>query len=519
MRPRLSSRSASETLSLTCHLSPGSTSRLRRALLERSIPIALNRRCGVRSSAGSWSTPSWAPGRWTTTSCEQFRVACHAVVVGVAPETRYANSGRLVIAYQDAGDDRVPVVWIPGFVSHVEIQRELPCWYGFIERIERFARLVTFDKRGTGLSDRSLGVGTLEDRMDDIRAVYDACGLDRASIVATSEGGPLAILFAATYPERVSHLVLYSTYAYVARSSDEISTFASAIEAGWGTGLMAGLVVQHVDDGARAALARFERYACTPSMAGEKHRSDSALDVRGVLGVVSVPTLVLHNRNDPFLPIERSRSLAEEIPGAQFIVMDGDFHTSWRADDYDEMAGHIEQFITGTRVIEDRSDRVLTTILFSDIVGSTAQAANFGDRHWRHVLDDHDQVVRNELNQYRGREISTTGDGFFAAFDGPARAVRCGVAITDAVRRIGVEVRVGVHTGECEVRDDDLAGIAVHIGARVASLAAPGEVLVTSTVRELVAGSGLRFEPRGTHQLKGVPGDWNVFSVDHPTPK
>jgi class 3 adenylate cyclase len=436
-------------------------------------------------------------------------------LVGVAPATRYAKCGHLVIAYQDGGGDGVPVVWVPGFVSHVEIQRELPCLYGFTERVERFARLITFDKRGTGLSDRSLGVGTLEDRMDDIRAVYDACDLDRANIVAVSEGGPLAVLFAATYPERVDHLVLYGSYAYGSRPADAVSAAASAMEAGWGTGFMAGSVVQHVDEGARAALARFERYACTPSMVAEKSVSDAALDVRGVLGVLDVPTLVLHNLGDPFVSIEASRVVADGIPNARFIEMDGDFHASWRPDDYDELVGHIEEFVTGTRVVENRSDRVLTTVLFSDIVGSTAQAADFGDRQWRHVLDDHDQVVRAELNQYRGREISTTGDGFFAAFDGPARAVRCGVAITEAVRRLGVEVRVGVHTGECEARGTDLAGIAVHIGARVASLAAPGEVLVTSTVRDLVAGSGLRFEQRGAHQLKGVPDAWNIFAVDH----
>ena len=433
----------------------------------------------------------------------------------MAPETRYAKSGQLAIAYQDGGGGGVPVVWVPGLASHVEIQRELPCSAGFIERMEQFARLITFDKRGTGLSDRSLGVGTLEDRMDDIRAVYDACGLDRASIVGVSEGGPLSILFAAAYPERVSHLVLYGAYANSARSAEEIAEYASELEAGWGTGLMAGLVVQHVDEAARAALARFERYACTPTMAAEKMRSDSALDVRGVLAAVGVPTLVMHNRDDPFMPIAGSRAIADGIPCARFVELNGDFHVSWRADDYDEMVGQIEEFLTGTRGVEDRADRVLTTILFTDIVGSTAQAADVGDRLWRRVLDDHDRVVRAELARYRGREIDTTGDGFFAAFDGPARAVRCGVAITEAVRPLGLEVRVGVHTGECELRGDNLAGIAVHIGARVASLAGSGEVLVTSTVRDLVAGSGLRFDKRGTHKLKGVPGDWNVLAVDH----
>ena len=409
--------------------------------------------------------------------------------MGVAPETRYAKSGHLVIAYQDGGGDRMPVVWVPGFVSHVEIQRELPCFYGIIERIERFARLITFDKRGTGLSDRSLGVGTLEDRMDDIRAVYDACGLDGRAL----SGSPRVVrLPSCSLPRTRSGSTTWCCTAPMRAMSGPRTRSQrplSAIEAGWGTGMLAGLVVQHVEESARGALARFERYACTPTMAAEKSLADAALDVRGVLGAVGVPTLVVHNRDDPFVPIARSRAVAGGIPNARFIELNGDFHVSWRADDYEEFVGQIEEFVTGIRLVEDRSNRVLTTVLFSDIVSSTAQAAEAGDRHWRHVLDDHDQIVRAELSQYRGREISTTGDGFFASFDGPAWAVRCGVAITEAVRRLGVEVRVGVHTGECEARGADLAGIAVHIGARVASLAGPGEVLVTSTVRDLVVGS------------------------------
>jgi class 3 adenylate cyclase len=239
-----------------------------------------------------------------------------------------------------------------------------------------------------------------------------------------------------------------------------------------------------------------------------------ALDVRGVLGAVSVPTLVLANREDPFVPLASSRAIAAGIPGARFVELSGDFHASWRPDDYDELVGQVEEFVTGTHIVADRADRLLTTILFTDIVDSTKRAVDLGDREWRRVLDEHDRIVRSELVRYRGREINTTGDGFLAAFDGPARAIRCGVSITQEVRRIGVEECVGVHTGECEVRGDDLAGIAVHIGARVATLAAPGEVLVTSTVRDLVAGSGLRFLPRGIRQLKGVPGHWTVLAVD-----
>lgn len=428
------------------------------------------------------------------------------------PETRYAKAGRLDIAYQDVGDG-VPVVWVPGFVSHVELHREIPYARGFIEPMERFARLITFDKRGTGLSDRSLGVGTLEDRMDDIRAVYDACELERAAVVAVSEGGPLAMMFAATFPERVSHLVIYGSYTHTTLSPETRLMWRAHLEERWGTGVMDGLIVQHGDATSRAALARLERYSCTPRMVGEKALSDADLDVRSVLGVITAPTLVMHNVGDPLMPIELSRDIARAIPGARFVELPGDFHASWRAEDYTEMIDQVEEFVTGTHTRAERSDRVLTTLLFTDIVGSTDRAAAVGDQRWRQLLDEHDRSVRAELARFRGREINTTGDGFLAAFDGPARAIRCGLAVVRAAHRVGIDVRVGVHTGECEVRDDDLAGIAVHIGARVAALAQPGETLVTSTVRDLVAGSGIEFDDRGPVSLKGVPGAWTVLAV------
>ena len=428
------------------------------------------------------------------------------------PQTRYAKCGSLDIAYHDVGDG-VPVVWIPGFVSHVELHRELPFTRGFLEAMERFARLITFDKRGTGLSDRSLGVGTLEDRMDDIRAVYDACGLDRAAVVAVSEGGPLAMLFAATFPDRVSHLVIYSSYTHTTLTAYRRAAWRTHLEEGWGTGVMDGLIVQHGDATSRDALARLERYSCTPSMVGEKAMSDADLDVRSALGAITAPTLVLHNIGDPFMRVESSREIASAIPGARFAELSGDFHASWRPEDAGEMVDHIEEFVTGTHTTADRSDRVLTTLLFTDIVGSTDRAAAIGDHRWHQLLDQHDRSVRAELARYRGREVKMTGDGFLAAFDGPARAIRCGLAVARAARTIGVDVRVGVHTGECEVRGDDLAGIAVHIGARVAGLAGSGETLVTSTVRDLVAGSGISFDERGPFTLKGVPGMWTVLAV------
>ena len=425
------------------------------------------------------------------------------------PETHYAQSSGLSIAYQDVGVG-VPVVWVPGFVSHVEMQRDLPCWGGLIDRLERFARLITFDKRGTGLSDRTLGVGTLEDRMDDVRAVYDACGLDQAVLFGVSEGGPLAILFAATYPDRVSHLVIYSSYTH--GSDEHGEAFRERLLAEWGTGLLGRLLVQHTDDTATAALARFERYACTPTMVAEKNRSDAALDVRAVLPAVAVPTLVLHNRDDPFMPIRSSRRIAEGIANARFVELDGDFHASWRPHDYDALVEEIEEFVTGTHTVDIQ--RVLTTVLFSDIVGSTRRAVEVGDHRWRELLDEHDRLVRAELSRYRGQEVNTTGDGFFATFDGPGRAIRCAVAITQAAQAVGLQIRAGVHTGECEVHHDNLVGIAVNIGARVADLAAPGQVVATSTVRDLVAGSGIEFTDLGAHSLKGVPGAWNLLAVD-----
>jgi class 3 adenylate cyclase/pimeloyl-ACP methyl ester carboxylesterase len=430
--------------------------------------------------------------------------------VGGTPLTRYASAGGLSIAYQDVGDG-VPVVWVPGFVSHVELQRDLPCLSGFIDRLEHFARLITFDKRGTGLSDRSLGLGTLEDRMDDIRAVYDACGLERAALIGTSEGGPLSVLFAATFPERVSHLVLYGAYTHTS-DRQEVERIADDLVEGWGTGMLAGLVVQHCDEAARAQLARFERYSCTPKMVAEKFRADGGLDVRGVLGTVKAPTLVLHNRADPLVPVVGARAMAAGIVGARLIELPGDFHSSWRPHDYDVIVGHIEQFVTG-RHTADRADRVLSTVVFSDIVGSTQQASKLGDRDWHELLDRHDQAMRTAIGQYRGREVNTTGDGFFAAFDGPGRAIRCAVEMTQVARTLGLELRVGVHTGECEVRGENLAGIAVHIGARVADHAEPGQVLVTGTVRDLVAGSGIEFADLGLHTLKDV-GEWHLLAVN-----
>ena len=436
--------------------------------------------------------------------------------MGGTPQTRYASSGPLTIAYQDTGDG-VPLVWVPGFVSHVEMQRDLPCFAGFIERLERFARLVTFDKRGTGLSDRSLGVGTLEDRMDDIRAVCEACGLERAAVFAVSEGGPLAIMYAATYPERVSHLVLYSSTVGPRLTAEQVQRFDRprhrrlGFRRDGGPGDPARRRQWSRRDGPLRALRVHPEHGAYEAVVGRQPRR--ARRRRRACGPDA-------RHAQPQRPVHAHRvgraTWRRAIPGARFVELDGDFHASWRPHDYDAMVGQIEEFVTGTHS-PTTSDRVLSTVVFSDIVDSTRRAGEVGDRAWHDLLDRHDQVLRTELARHRGREVNTTGDGFFAAFDGPGRAIRGAVAMSRAASALGLDVRVGIHTGECEVRGDDLAGIAVHIGARVAQLAAPGQVVVTGTVRDLVAGSGIAFEDLGPHELKGVAGQWPILAVDATT--
>jgi len=438
------------------------------------------------------------------------------------PETRYASSGELSIAYQVVGDGDVDIVYVPGWVSHVEMQWEPSPAVGFIDGLSRIGRVVTFDKRGTGLSDRSLGAGSLDERMDDVRAVMDAAGVERAALVGMSEGGPLSMLFAATYPDRVERLVLYASFARAVSGPDYphgvspefAHTFADAIAALWGTGEILAANAPDSPPGvdALASAGRFERSASTPGVAAAIMRANIDIDVRDILPTIGVPALVLHCDRDPFISVEHSRYLATHIPGATYVELEGDFHVSWRPERYAPALEAIEEFLTGTAHARE-PDRVLKTILFTDIVDSTPTAARLGDASWRQVLDAHDEVIRREVLRFRGTEISTTGDGFLVAFDGPARAIRCAHAIVAAVAATGVHVRAGVHAGECEVRGDDLAGMAIHIGARVSARAGTDEVLVSSTVRDLVAGSGLAFEDRGEHELKGVPGLWRLLQA------
>jgi class 3 adenylate cyclase len=388
--------------------------------------------------------------------------------------------------------------------------------------LPRFGRLITFDKRGVGLSDRTAELPTLEQRMDDLRAVMDAADCERAAVVGMSEGGPTALLFAALYPERVSALVLWATFARVAWAPDypdgidvqEAEAFMGQIEESWGHGRVLPLIgTQDApdDEATRRRFARYERAAATPAMAAAANRFSLYIDARHALSSISAPTLVIHRTGDPLINVVHGRYLAEHIPGARLSEYPGDFHESAMGKD-EEVLDEIEEFLTGTRH-EHEIDRVLKTIMFTDIVGSTEQAVSMGDRRWHDVLDAHDSAVRGQLEQFHGQEVKTIGDGFLAAFDGPARAIRCAQAITDKAADMGLEVRAGLHTGECEARGEDLAGIAVHIGARVGSLAGPSEVLVTSTVRDLVTGSGVEFRDRGTHELRGIPGEWQLLAV------
>jgi class 3 adenylate cyclase/pimeloyl-ACP methyl ester carboxylesterase len=443
----------------------------------------------------------------------------------IAPvETRYAESGDLSIAYSVFGEGPIDIVFVPGFISHQELAWDAALFRGIYERLGAIGRVITFDKRGTGLSDRSLGFGSAEERMDDIRAVMDAAGSERAALVGISEGGPLTILFAATAPERTRAVVLWGTFARVREApdydvgipNDLVDRLHPYLRKAWGTGHGLRLFVHRMpeDPETDRFLARYERNAATPSGVAEIMDKNAALDVRHVLSTVTAPTLVLHREGDPMLPVAFARYLAEHIPGAGLAVLPGDWHLNGTPGGEDDALDVLEEFLTGDRPARSVPvDRVLATVLFTDIVGSTEHAAQLGDRRWRGVLDSFREVVRQQLDEYRGREVNTRGDDFLATFDGPGRAVRCARAIASSSRRLGVEVRAGLHTGEVELQGDDVAGLAVHIGARVCSLAGADEVLVTSTVRDLVVGSGIEFDDRGRHALKGVPGEWQVLAV------
>ena len=438
----------------------------------------------------------------------------------MAVETRYADSAGTSIAYRVFGDGPLELVFVPGFVSHLEIAFEYPPVRRFMERLASFSRLVVYDKRGQGLSDRPNHPPTLEESMDDLRAVIDTAGLTRPAIFGISEGGPMAILFAASHPDRVASLVLYGTYARVSKTADyefgfedeEFDAFIELIREDWGGPVGAHLWAPSVadDEAFLQWWARFLRSGTSPRGATELLMLYREIDVRHALPAIEAPTLVLHKDRDLLVPHMHGQFLADHIPGARYVELRGDDHLPF-SEDADALLDEIEEFVAGTRASRE-PERRLANILFTDIVGSTDRAAEVGDRRWRSVMEAHDAVVRTALAHHSGREIKTLGDGFLASFDGPARAIRCAQEIVREAERIGVPVRAGVHTGECDVVGDDLAGMAVNIGARVGALAEAGEVLVSQTVKDLVVGSGIEFEERGTHALKGVPGEWRLYA-------
>lgn len=433
---------------------------------------------------------------------------------------RYARSGDVNIAYQVTGDGPFDLVLVPGFFSHLEVDWEHPASAHFLERLGSFARLVRFDKRGTGLSDRGVGLPDLETRMDDVRAVMDAVGSQSAALFGYSEGGPMCVLFAATYPHRVRALALYGTYAKRAHPDDEYPWAptweervrdAYELERTWGENVDLSTMMPSADRATADWFRRRGRASLSPADARDLILMNSKADVRELLASVQCPTLVLHRTDDLDSRVDEGRYLAERIPGARFVELHGGDHVPF--DDPDQILDELEEFLTGTRPAR-ASDRVLATILFTDVVGSTAKAAALGDASWAELLGRHNEVVRRELARYSGEEIDTAGDGFLALFDGPARAIRCAAAVSGALGELGLEVRAGVHTGEVERRRGDKPrGIAVHVGARVMSLAGAAEVLVSSTTHDLVAGSGLEFEDRGEHELKGVDGPRRVYAA------
>jgi pimeloyl-ACP methyl ester carboxylesterase len=435
--------------------------------------------------------------------------------------TSYADSGALKIAYRTFGEGEIDLVLVPGFVSHVELIEEHPIPARFLRRLSDFARVITYDKRGQGLSDRPADPPTLENSMDDLHAVLDAAESDQAVVLGISEGGPMSMLFAATHPERVSSLILYGTYAKMMASPDypsgvpipAIDRWAELMRQDWGGPIAVQLWAPSMDGDPDFAnwWGRLLRQGTSPAGAIALVDLYRELDVRGVLSSISAPTLILHRSDDKIVRVSQARYLAEHIRGARYVELPGIDHLVW-VGDQDAILAEIEEFLIGSH-LGPEPERALATVLFTDIVGSTERAAELGDRRWREVLERHDAIVRHQLQVHRGREVKTMGDGFLATFDGPARAIRCAAAVRDELATIGVEIRVGIHTGEVELVGDDVSGMAVNIGARIGALADTGELLVSSTVRELVVGSGLEFDDRGPHTLKGAPGEWRLFAV------
>ncbi|HXB14354.1 MAG TPA: adenylate/guanylate cyclase domain-containing protein [Solirubrobacteraceae bacterium] len=437
------------------------------------------------------------------------------------PDVQYTRApDGASIAYTTFGEGPVDLLCIPGFVSHLELMFEAPEAERYLGRMASFSRVVMYDKRGQGLSDRPASPPTLEESMEDARAVLDAAGVERAAVFGISEGGPMSTLLAASYPERVAALVLYGTWPRLLRSEDYpegispevFDAFVEGAVKDWGGPVALQLWAPGLAESepARRWWARLLRSGSSPAGAAALLRLYKEIDVRGVLPTITAPTLVLHRRRDRLMPAAAGRAIAEAIPGAMLVELDGEDHLPLV--DPDQILDEIEEFLTGERH-EREPDRMLATVMFTDIVDSTRKASAVGDRSWRQLVERHDELMRDVIARHRGREVKTMGDGFLVTFDGPARGIRAAISARDAVRSLDIEIRAGLHTGELEVMGGDVGGIAVNIGARVGALARPGEVLVSRTVTDLVAGSGIDFEDRGGHVLKGVPGEWQLFAA------
>ena len=439
-----------------------------------------------------------------------------------APQTRYAKSGDVHIAYQVLGSGPVDLVLVPGWVSNIECYWDDPAWARFLETLASFSRLIIFDKRGTGLSDRVTHMPALETRIDDVRAVMGAVGSERAVLCGISEGGSMCALFAATHPTRSLGLIMIdsrpsgklSAEAPWGRTRQDLEAFNKLCETEWGgpIGLETFSPGIAQDETVRKWWAHLLRMSASPAAVIALNNMNFEIDIRHVLPAIRVPTLLLHAVGDRSVSVSASRYMAQQIPGAKYVELPGTDHMPVRGNS-EAVLNEIQRFLVAAQQPVE-ADRVLATVMFSDIVGSTERAVTLGDRSWRELLARHHQVVRHELQRFRGHEVDTAGDGFLATFDGPARGVRCAASMVEALRPLGLDIRVGLHTGECEMLGSKVAGIAVHIGARVATAAQPGEVIVSSTVKDLVAGSGLRFEDRGVQTLKGLPEPWRLFKVE-----
>jgi class 3 adenylate cyclase len=440
-----------------------------------------------------------------------------------APPIQYAANGDVHLAYQVLGDGPLDLVFVAGAITNLEVLWEMSDYRRACERLASFARLILFDKRGMGLSDR-VRVGTLEERMDDMRAILDAVGTKTTVLMGVSEGGPMSILFAATYPERTRGLVLCGAevkeettddwpWGEATREEFEEAMDLERVVARWGKGLGADLFAptRKGDPQLREQFGRLQVQSATPHDAVAFMRMAFEIDVRDVVPTVTAPTLIVHRVGDKICSVENARWLSRNIEGSRYVELPGENHLPFI--DGDDILDEIQEFLTGVRE-PVAPDRMLATVLFTDVVGSTDRARELGDRRWRDLLERHNDIVRRDLERFRGVEIDTAGDGFFATFDGPARAIRCARSIVENVRGVGLDVRSGLHTGECELGAGSVRGIAVHTGARVASLASPGEVLVSSTVKDLVAGSGIEFTDRGVHELKGIPGEWRLYAAN-----